>query len=82
MRVLNQSRLPGESIAVHTDGVVEGFPENAKFAHITLNPTIKGGDVNRKDEYEQAAQVARDRCFIGRTVRDYLTYDVGQVAIA
>jgi peroxiredoxin-like protein len=81
MRVLSQSHLPGKSVAIQTDGIVEGFPENAKFAHITVHPTIKGGDVRRQDEYETAAEVARDRCFIGRTVRDYLHYAVGRVTV-
>ena len=81
MRVLNQSHLPAESVAIHTDGMVEGYPLNAKFSRITVNPMIRGGDVSRKGEYEKAAEIARDRCFIGRTVRDYLTYAVGEVAI-
>ncbi len=81
MRVLGQSNLPGESITIHTDGIVEGFPEKAKFACITVNPVIQGGDSSRQDDYEQAAQVARDRCFIGRTVRDYLHYTVGRVTV-
>lgn len=81
MRVLEQRHLPGISIAIHTNGMVEGYPENAKFAHIIVNPTIQGGDPKLMMEYQQAAQTARDRCFIGRTVRDYLTYAVGEVMI-
>ncbi len=81
MRVLDQLHLPGDSIVIHTDGIVEGFPATAKFSHITVHPTIKGGDPMRQGEYENAVQTARDRCFIGRTVRDYLNYSVGHVTV-
>ncbi len=81
MRVLSQSHLPAQSVALQTDGIVEGYPTNAKFARITVNPTIIGGDVVRQADYEKAAREARDRCFIGRTVRDYLHYVVGRITV-
>lgn len=81
MRVLARAHLPGEALAIQTDGMVEGFPERARFARITVNPIIRGGDAARIEEYENAAHEARDRCFIGRVVRDYLTYSVGAVSV-
>lgn len=69
MRVLEQQHLPSTSLSIHTQGVVEGYPQNAKFARIIVNPVIQGGDLNRMQNYRDAAQTARDRCFIGRTVR-------------
>lgn len=81
MRVLSQSHLSAASVVLQTDGVVEGFPTNTRFARITVNPTIKGGDPERQAEYKEAAERARDRCFIGRTVRDYLEYAVGHVTV-
>ncbi|MCL5065240.1 MAG: OsmC family protein [Firmicutes bacterium] len=79
--VLAHAKLPCDTVAIRTDGVVEGFPEEARFARITVNPTIQGGDSNRQAEYIEAAQAARDRCFIGRTVRDSLDYAVGEVTV-
>ncbi len=81
MRVLEQRHLPGVSVSIHTHGVVEGYPQNAKFARIIVNPVIQGGDPDRIQNYKDAAQTARDRCFIGRAVRDYLTYEVGDVTL-
>lgn len=81
MGVLAHSKLPCDAVAIRTDGVVEGFPKETRFARITVNPTIQGGDIDRQKEYVEAAQVARDRCFIGRTVRDYLDYSVGEVTV-
>ncbi len=81
MRILKQNHLPGDSLVIQTDGVVEGYPDNAKFVRITVNPTIQGGDAERIQDYQDAAQMARDRCFIDRTVRDYLTYSVGKVRV-
>lgn len=81
MRVLRHAGLAVESVGVTTEGVVREFPTNAKFAAITVNPTIQGGDFTRQKDYEEAAQEARDRCFIGRTVRDYLDYRVGVVSL-
>ncbi len=81
MRVLAQQRLAADSLTIQTVGTVADFPEKARFARITVNPTIKGGDPSQRDEYERAAEEARERCFIGKTVRDYLRYEVGMVTI-
>lgn len=81
MRVLKQARLPGVSVAIRTEGIVEEYPENPRFARILVHPTIQGGDVGRQGDYNEAAHAARERCFIGRTVRDYLDYVVADVTI-
>lgn len=81
MRVLGQKRLAADSLTIQTAGTVADFPEKARFVRITVNPTIKGGDPSRREEYERAAEEARERCFIGKTVRDYLRYEVETVTI-
>ena len=81
MRVLQRERLPAASLRVETSGLVEQYPEAARFARITVNPAIVGGDVEREGEYRAAAIQARDRCFIGSTVRDSLEYVVGAVSV-
>lgn len=81
MRLLRQKELPAKSLAIHTEGVVKDFPKNARFARITVNPTIVGGPPLREADYQKAAEEARDRCFIGQTVRDYLAYEVGMVTV-
>ena len=82
MRVLAQAHLPGTSVSIRTDGVVKEHPINPHFAEIRVHPVIHDGDVDRWEAYNEAAHVARERCFIGRTVRDYLDYTVGDVTIA
>ena len=81
MGVLHHAQLPGVTVEIKTEGQVTEYPEHARFARITVHPTIKGGDAARQGKYEEACQVARDRCFIGRTVRDYLEYTVGTVTV-
>jgi peroxiredoxin-like protein len=82
MHVLRQAELPADSVAIETDGTVEGFPGQAVFSAIVVNPTIRGGDARRTDAYLEAAERARQHCFIGRTVRDYLDYRVGTVTVS
>lgn len=81
-RVLQQRGLPVESVRIRTEGVVANYPGDAKFNRLTVNPTIIGGDAASEEAYVQAAEVARQECFIGRTVRDYLDYTVGAVTVA
>lgn len=81
MRVLRDTGLPGESLSITTEGVVEDFPAAARFSRIVVNPVIHHGRPDRQAEYQAAAETARDRCFIGRTVRDYLDYRVGEVRV-
>lgn len=81
MRVLTQRNLPADALTIQAAGVVENYPEKARFARITVSPVIKGGVASKRDEYQKAAEEARGRCFIGQTVRDYLQYEVGTVTV-
>jgi peroxiredoxin-like protein len=79
--VLRRRRLPVESLAVSASGTVTGFPGHARFAGIVVNPTILGADVARLPEYEAAAAIAHDRCFIGRALAPEVAYEVGSVKV-
>ncbi len=41
-----------------------------------------GGDGERLTEYEAAAEIARDRCFIGGTIKGSVAYVVGEVSVS
>lgn len=77
--VLRGARLAVDSLAVSASGTVTGFPGHARFARIVVNPTVLGGDIARHGEYEAAALVAHDRCFIGRALAPEVAYEVGSV---
>lgn len=79
--VLKRSRLPVSSLTVEATGRVAGFPAEARFAGIVVNPTVLGGDPARQDEYEAAAEFAHDRCFIGRALAPDVDYEVGSVVV-
>ena len=81
MRVLTQKNLPVDALTIQASGVVKNYPEKTRFARITVSPVIKGGIALKRSEYQTAAEEARERCFIGKTVRDYLHYEVGTVTI-
>jgi hypothetical protein len=40
-----------------------------------------GGDAERQPEYETAAEIAHERCFIGRTLAPEVAYEVGRVQV-
>jgi hypothetical protein len=42
---------------------------------------VIGGDVARQSEYEAAASLAHDRCFIGHTLAPDVAYGVGSVHV-
>jgi peroxiredoxin-like protein len=77
--VLRGARLPVESLAVSATGTVTGFPGHVRFARIVVHPTVLGGDGARREEYETAASVAHERCFIGRALAPEVAYEVGSV---
>jgi peroxiredoxin-like protein len=79
--VLRRAKLPVDALEVGASGAVTGFPGHTRFAGITVNPTILGGDAGRHQEYEAAAQTAHDRCFIGRTLKPEVAYEVGSVRV-
>jgi peroxiredoxin-like protein len=63
--LLRLAQLPVDSLAVNANGTVTGFPGETRFARIAVTPTVLGGDIRRVPEYQAAASVAHDRCFIG-----------------
>ena len=79
--VLRRAQLPVDSLAVSASGSVTGFPGHARFAGIVVSPTIMGGDAERHAEYETAAEIAHERCFIGRTLAPEVAYEVGPVNV-
>jgi osmotically inducible protein OsmC len=79
--VLRRARLPVDSLAVGASGTVTGFPGNTRFARIVVSPTILGGDVARREEYETAAGIAHDRCFIGHALAPEVVYEVGSTRV-
>ena len=79
--VLRRAQLPVESLTVSASGTVTGFPADTRFARIVVTPTIIGGDVARQPEYEAAASLAHDRCFIGHTLAPEVAYEVGSVNV-
>lgn len=76
--VLQLRKLPATDIEIDVEGVVirDG---GLRFDRITVSPTIYGTDSDREDDYRVAADTARDRCFIGSTVKSALSYSVGTV---
>ena len=79
--VLRRVQLPVDSLAVSAIGAVTGFPGHTRFARIVVSPTVVGGDVARQTEYEAAATVAHERCFIGHTLAPEVAYEVGSVRV-
>lgn len=79
--VLSRSGLPATSVSIDARGTVSGYPEQTRFDRVMVSPTIRDGDRTRVLEYEQAAEVAHDRCFIGRTIAGNVDYEVGWVAV-
>jgi peroxiredoxin-like protein len=79
--VLRRAQLPVDSLAVSASGTVTGFPGHARFSRIVVSPTVLGGDVARHQEYETAAGIAHDRCFIGHTLAPEVIYEVGSVRV-
>ncbi len=62
--------------------MVAGYPLKTRFARIVVHPSVQGGNLSRMAEYREAAEAARQRCFIGRTLKDGITYAVGEVRVA
>lgn len=80
-RVLQQAQLPVQEIVIQTEGTVENYPAAARFSRLVVSPTVVGGLPESEDAYVKAAHRARELCFIGKTVRDYLNYAVGSITV-
>ena len=82
VHLLARDRLPAEGVEVIATGRVSDYPgERARFSEITVNPTILGGDPERRREYITTARLAREHCFIGQTLRADIRYEVGDVSV-
>lgn len=78
-RLLERSGLPVRRLSVTARGYVEDYPQAARFARIVVHPKVAGGDAARLADYQREALHARDACFIGKTIRGNVAYDVGEV---
>lgn len=79
--VLRQEGLPVETISVRAEGSVTGYPVRSKFAVLRVNPTIHGGESGQMENYRRLAHIARDKCFIGKTIIGNVAYEVGYVSV-
>ncbi len=79
---LHKRRLPSREIEVKTEGIVTGFPQHDTYAKIIVHPVIRGASSAQRQEYQDAAEEARDHCFIGQTVATGgVAYQAGEVAL-
>jgi peroxiredoxin-like protein len=79
--ILTKRRLPVETISVRAEGMVTGYPTQTNFSQLIVHPTIMGGDSSKQEEYEKAATMARDKCFIGKSIAGNIDYQVGKVQL-
>lgn len=79
--ILTKRRLPVEEITVRAEGIVTGFATQTNFSELIVHPTIIGGDSSKQDEYKKAATMARDKCFIGKSIAGNIDYQVGKVQL-
>jgi osmotically inducible protein OsmC len=80
--VLQRRGLPSDSVRVAASGSVTGYPGHARFARLTVSPTICGADPTRLGDYRRAAEAAHERCFIGHTLASSVEYRLGRVSLA
>ena len=73
--------LPQKHISVHADGDIVRTLGRGRLARVTVNATIHGADVLRRDAYQKAAIAARDDCLVGRSIRGNVAYVVGDVSL-
>ena len=69
--VPRRDQLPVASLAVTARTTVTGFLAATRFARLVVIPKVIGGDTARQAEY---TLLARDRCFIGRTLAPAVAY--------
>lgn len=79
--VLKIAPLPVTEVVIQSKGIVTGYSATSKFSGLVVSPTIIGGDASRYDEYKDAVETARQRCFIGKTIAGNVDYQVGEVSI-
>ncbi len=79
--VLRRAGLPAGSVRVDAVGTVVDYPLRARFSRIVVSPTVVDGNPALLPAYEEAAETAHDRCFVGRTIAGNVDYEVGWVAV-
>lgn len=79
--LLRRAGLPARAVRIAAAGLVRGYPMRARFSRLTVSPTIVDGDPSRRDEYQQVAEAAIARCFIGGTIAGSVDYELGSVAV-
>lgn len=79
-RVLERHSLPIKELRVRAEGLVSDYPGAPRFARIVVHPVVLGGDTRHLSQYQEHAEEARDRCFIGQAIRGNVSYEVGQVS--
>lgn len=79
--LLHRAGLPASAVRIAASGTVSDYPAHSRFARLTVSPTILDGDPARRGEYEQTAEAAHARCFIGRALADDVEYEVGTVTV-
>ncbi|HEX7083825.1 MAG TPA: OsmC family protein [Gaiellaceae bacterium] len=78
---LRRAGLPASGVRVTARGAVEDYPHRARFARLTVSPTILGAEPSREADYAEAARAAHARCFIGRTIAGTVDYRLGTVTV-
>ncbi len=79
--LLMKEHLRVTSVDVQVTGKVTEYPIQAKFSQLVVNPTIVGADSSQVSLYEEAANKAREKCFIGKTIAGNVEYLVGTVTV-
>lgn len=77
--VLRQRRLPVGAVKLMVEGTVAGYPDKGHIARIEVHPRLAAAEAARAPEYQDAANEARNRCFIGHALRADIVYAVGSV---
>jgi peroxiredoxin-like protein len=79
--ILSNRGLLVQQVHVRAEGLITGYPSQAKFSRIIVYPTVLGGDEEKQSEYEQCARTARKLCFIGKSIEGTMDYEVGDVQV-
>ena len=77
--LLSRDGLPWERVQVKMRETVAGQP--SRISRLLATPNVLGGDPGRTEEYQRTAELARERCFIGRHLRGDVAYEVGPVTV-
>lgn len=79
--VLRKNGLLVEKVSVRAEGLVTGYPMQSKFSRLSVFPTIFGGNPDQVADYQRTAEMARDKCFIGKVIAGNVSYEVGDVQV-